>query len=103
MDWINIALGLFFVFLGFLVKAFPNLIAGYNTMPKAKKAQVDIDGLSSFIRNVLIIIGLFIIISYFILNSLKMPAYTDWTVIFIIVTGTLIILIGAQKYDHNKK
>jgi hypothetical protein len=35
---------------GFLVKLFPNLIAGYNTLPADKKKNVDVDGLSTLMR-----------------------------------------------------
>lgn len=37
MDITNLIVGLFMIGLGFLVKSYPNMIAGYNTMPKDKK------------------------------------------------------------------
>jgi hypothetical protein len=42
--------------IGFLVKSSPDLIAGYNTMPKEEKKNIDIEGLSTFMRNGLITI-----------------------------------------------
>jgi len=65
MDILIIIIGLFMAALGFLAKAYPNLIAGYNTMPRDKKKNVDIEGLSTLIRNGLAITGLTIIVSYF--------------------------------------
>jgi len=64
MEIINLITGLFMIGMGFLVKSSPNLIAGYNTMPKDKKKNIDIDGLSTYMRNSLIIIGLSIIGKY---------------------------------------
>ena len=64
MDILNIIVGLFMIGIGFLVKSTPSLIAGYNTMPDDKKKNVDIVGLSTFMRNSLIIIGLSIIAGY---------------------------------------
>ena len=42
--------GAFVIVCGLLVKRFPMLISGYNTLPKEKRKNVDIDGLSSFMR-----------------------------------------------------
>lgn len=36
---VNTFLGLLLVILGFLVKKYPNLIAGYNTMTEREKAS----------------------------------------------------------------
>ena len=65
MGILNLIFGLFMIGMGFLVKSFPNLIAGYNTMPKNKKENVDIVGLSTYMRNSFIIIGLTIISGYY--------------------------------------
>lgn len=59
-----ISFGLFMIGLGFLIKKYPNLIAGYNTMSKERKEQVDITGLSTFMCNGFIIIGLLCIGGY---------------------------------------
>ncbi|MGV8091293.1 MAG: DUF3784 domain-containing protein [Mangrovibacterium sp.] len=66
MDILNLIVGLFMIGIGFLVKSAPDLIAGYNTMPQDKKKNVDIEGLSTFMRNGLITIGLSIIIGYYL-------------------------------------
>ena len=66
MDISNLIVGLLMIGIGFLIKSFPNLIAGYNTMSKDKKKNVDIEGLSTFMRNGLIAIGLTIIIGYYL-------------------------------------
>ena len=62
MDILNIIVGLFMIGIGFLVKSSPSLIAGYNTMSEEKKKNVDIVGLSTYMRNSFIIIGLSIIV-----------------------------------------
>ena len=51
MDILNLIVGLFMIGVGFLVKSSPDLMAGYNTMPKDKKENVDIESLSTFMRN----------------------------------------------------
>ena len=72
MDIISLLTALFFITLGFLVKSFPNLIAGYNTMSPDRKKDVDIKGLSTFIRNALIITGFIIIGGYYLFNWVEL-------------------------------
>lgn len=43
--------------LGLLVRKYPNLIAGYNTMTAEQKKKVDIKGLSSFMCRSLCVIS----------------------------------------------
>ena len=51
------------VSIGVLVKAYPNLIAGYISMPKHKRTQVDIVALSSLIQNSFIGIGVILVLA----------------------------------------
>lgn len=46
------------VLLGILVRFFPNLIAGYNTMSAEQKKNVDVKGLSRFMYSSLAAIGI---------------------------------------------
>ena len=97
---VMIIIGLFFIGIGFIVKYQPDLIAGYNTMSYEKKKNVDIAGLSAFMKRVSVILGITII-------SLSIVAkVTHNTVIFSIIiplmfTGIVVMVIMAQRYDHN--
>jgi hypothetical protein len=102
MKYFNQIFGLFIIGIGFLVKAFPNTIAGYSTMSKAEKKNVDIKGASTFIRNGLIIIGLTIIVGYYILTRIGWYRIANSIGIISTLTGATIIIIMAQKFDHNK-
>ena len=95
--------GLVFIGIGFLVKHQPDLIAGYYTMPKEKRKNVDIVGLSTFIKNGLIIIGIVIIASSILLKIIHLEGFTPLIMIAVILIGIVIICIKAQKYDHNNK
>lgn len=93
--------GAFLIVVGLLVKRFPMLIAGYNTMPAAKKKNVDIEGLSSFMRRHLLIMGaLWIILT----AVLELTGQTDTlAVIYVIYMLPYVVwmLVRAQRYDHN--
>lgn len=102
MDIINLITGLIIIGMGFLVKSFPNLIAGYNTMPKDKKKNIDIEGLSTFMRNSLIIIGLSIIIGHYLFKWIGFTAIANSMILIVILIGVTIMVINAQRFDHNK-
>ena len=53
--------------LGMLVRKYPNLIAGYNTMTAEQKKNVDVKGLSNFMRRSLCVIAVLMIVSYFVM------------------------------------
>lgn len=94
-------MGLFLMLIGFLVKHSPHLIAGYNTMQQERKKNVDIKGLSTFIRNTLVITGLSIIAGFIMLYILKMYEIADFIAIPFILAGIAIILVRSPKYNHN--
>lgn len=94
--------GLFLIGLGFLVKAFPNLISGYNTMSQKQRENVDIKGLSTFIRNGLIVIGMTVIIGYIALTSLGQHAFLDVFIPSVIVIGVVVLFFKAKRFDQNE-
>jgi len=102
MDILNLIVGLFMIGIGFLVKSSPDLIAGYNTMPKEEKKNIDIEGLSTFMRNGLITIGLSIIIGYYIFKWIGFTMIANSMILIVTLVGVTILLINAQKFDHNK-
>jgi hypothetical protein len=99
----NLFFGLLIIGIGFLVKLFPNTIAGYNTMSKEQKKNVDIEKASTFLRNGFFIIGLSIIIGYFLLNWMDLSSIANSIGPILLIIGLPIIIIMIQKYDHNKK
>ena len=101
---INLITGVFLIGIGFLVKSSPDLIAGYNTMPKEKKKNVDIVGLSSFMKKGFIIMGVMLIfLSLFIKVFHLTDIFVFWAMMFIMLGGVIILLIKAKKFDGNKK
>ena len=102
MDTINLIIGIFMIGMGFLVKSSPNLIAGYNTMPSEKKKNVDIVGLSTYMRNSLIIIGLSIIVGYYLFKWIGFTTIANSMILIVTLIGVTIMVINARKFDHNK-
>jgi hypothetical protein len=102
MELMNVLIGLLFIGLGFIIKSFPNLIAGYNTMPAEKKKNVDIEGLSSFMRNGFISMGLVLIAGYYLFRWLGSTMIANSMILIVTLTGVTVLVIKAQNFDHNK-
>jgi len=101
MDTLNLLVGLFMIGMGFLVKRFPNLIAGYNTMSAEKKKNVDIEGLSTHMRNGFIAIGLTIIVGYYLFKWIGIMFIAESMIIIATLGGLVILMIQARKFDRN--
>jgi hypothetical protein len=88
--------------IGFLVKSSPSLIAGYNTMSEEEKKNADIVGLSTYIRNSLIVMGLSIIAGYYLFKWIGFTVIAESMILIVSLIGVLIMVINAQRFDNNK-
>ncbi len=103
MDVVIWLIGLLLIGCGFLVKYAPDVIAGYNTMPEDKKKNVDVEGLSTFLRNGLVLIGTLIIAGFYLFRWLSLDAINENIMLIVVLGGVLFLVIYARRYDHNKK
>ncbi len=102
MDLLNLIVGLFMIGLGFLVKSAPDLIAGYNTMSKERKKNVDSKGLSTLMRNGLITIGLLIIIGYYLFKWIGFTMIANSMILIVTLVGVTVLVVKAQRFDSNR-
>lgn len=94
--------GIILIICGFLVKEYPNLIAGYNTLSEEKKKNIDIDGLSGMMRQALVIIGTLIIITGCVLYFLKIKEHYGVLILgSVVVIGIFIMTIIGQKFSKK--
>lgn len=90
------------VLLGILVRFFPNLIVGYNTMSAEQKKNVDVKGLSRFMCSSLAAIGIGWIALGMLAGNLDGEKWTLAVNFLWLPAGCIFILVKAQKYDRNK-
>ena len=86
--------------LGVLVKRFPILIAGYNTMSKEEKRNVDVKGLSTFMCYSLVGLGTAVLLFYYACLGV---GHADWAsyCYFLPVLYIPYLILKANKFDHN--
>jgi hypothetical protein len=99
--WFYIITGVFFIAMGLAVHVFKwyFLIAGYNTMSKEKKANVDTEGLGRLMGIYFYVNGGILIVMG-VLNALGLKPVLAPAIIFFSIS-TIYLLIKAQKYDGN--
>ena len=94
---------LLLVFFGIAIKYFKwyFLISGYNMMSKKQKENVDIKSLGNLMGNFMFLIASIIGISGYMQNL----GYKNISLIIMLsmIPLIIILLIKAQKYDHNKQ
>lgn len=93
-----------FVLLGLLVRKYPKLIAGYNTMSPERQKLVDVKGLTTFMCRVFCVIGLLVVLVYYLLlwDGIAEMAARLVSIIAVPVVGSVVMVAGAQRYDHGR-
>jgi len=102
MGTVHLIMGLLFIGLGFLVRAYPGLIAGYNTLSPEKKKNVDIDGLSRYIRNGLIIMGILIMAGYLLFHWAGWTLMANMVILIVTLVGSVVLMMTANRFNHNR-
>lgn len=94
--------GSILILCGFLVKKFPELIAGYNSLSEQQKKRVDIDGLSTLMKKNFIILGVFVITIGFILSRLGIKEMYILMITSGLIIIDLIYLVLQSGKFYNK-
>jgi hypothetical protein len=99
--WVNFIIASMFIAMGLAVHVFKMyfLIAGFNTMPKEKKENVDKEGLGRLMGYYSYANGaVFLIIG--IMNAFDIKISITAGIVFLAIS-TVYLLIKAQKFDKN--
>ena len=99
MILVHLFVSLILICCGFLVKKYPDLIAGYNTLPQEEKGKIDIKNLSQFLKYLLIGLGLVTLLIAVILYYLNVNDNTNFKVNTILIFVTIIV---GSVYSNKK-
>ncbi len=94
-------LGLLFIALGILIKFFPGLLAGYNSLSNREKENAEAYGLPTFASILFIAMGLISIAGYFAAIWLNIPSLSN---IFIVVTivGVIVLIVFGNILVNSR-
>jgi len=98
MIYASIITAVILILSGLAVKNNPDLIAGYNTLTKEEKENIDTDKLTQIARRYLVLTGLSVLIVGGILSLLNVPEKTHlYVVCGIVVFGIMILIIQSNR------
>lgn len=94
---IGIITGLLFIGIGWILPSNPNLISGYNTLPKKERQQVDVKALSKMMQVHMLWMGILLIAGTAIFSLLEMQLAASLTLLFVPLVGSILMFVKSQK------
>tara|TARA_B110000971_G_scaffold89302_1_gene91821 strand:+ start:72 stop:380 length:309 start_codon:yes stop_codon:yes gene_type:complete len=90
--------GLILIVVGFSVKKNPSLLAGYNTLSKEKKEEIDINKLTTITKNTLVTTGVCVILINMLLNAFEIKESTQlYTICALVLFGVIYITVQSNR------
>ena len=95
--------GFMLIVVGLLVKQYPNLLAGYNTLSEEQKKEIDIEKVSTIARNVIVLTGAAVIDASIIMYFIEVSKKIQVNIIsVIIVLGLVVLIIWSNRVPKLK-
>ena len=86
------------IVLGLAVKKCPDLLAGYNTLSKEKKEEIDINKLTTITKNNLVTTGVCVILINVLLNAFEIKESTQlYTICALVLFGVIYITVQSNR------
>lgn len=99
----SIYIGSLFIVLGILIKVFPNLLAGYNSLSYREKVNAEANGMPTFAAIVFGSMGLISIAGYFIGIWLDRPSLSNIWVLVTLVGMIVLIVFGNILVNRSAR
>ena len=103
MYFFAILYGFIFIGMGFFVKKWPDTISGYSTMSPQRKKAIDIEGASSYLKKILIVIGIAVMVEYPLLSLFGLKKLAMILLCVIPISLGVFAVFGIRKYDFYKR
>ena len=95
--------GFILIIVGLLVKQYPNLLAGYNTLSEEQKKEIDIEKVSTIARNVIVLTGAAVIDASIIMHFIEVSKKIQVNIVsVIIVLGLVVLIIWSNRVPKLK-
>lgn len=97
----TIYVGLLFIAFSALIKFFPGLLAGYNSLSHREKENAKTNGLPTFASIVLAVMGILCIGVYFVSDWSDLPSRMGINFVSISLAGAIILIIFGNRFTTN--
>ena len=100
MFWTDLIIGITLMLTGLLVYRFPMMISGVNTMSKKRLAKVDLEGLKTGFRNVLLISGAVMLLVGGLSTLVHIPMGVHMVVLAVVTCAMIVACMKiSRRYD----
>ncbi|MEB2780074.1 DUF3784 domain-containing protein [Algoriphagus sp. C2-6-M1] len=99
----SIYIGSLFIVLGILIKFFPGLLAGYNSLSNREKENAETNRLPTFAAIVFGVMGLISITGYFVGFWLDRPSLSNIWVLVTLVGMIVLIVFGNMLVNRRAR
>ncbi|WP_439490092.1 DUF3784 domain-containing protein [Algoriphagus sp.] len=96
-----IAIGLIFIVISIVVKFFPNVISGYNTLSQNERQSSAKRGFPKFFSFILCMMGVASILSYLISIWLDTPSIAKNALVISVLIGAITIVVSGKLLISN--
>ncbi|MCH7412177.1 DUF3784 domain-containing protein [Belliella sp. R4-6] len=94
--------GVLYLIIGFVVRVYPDILAGYNSLSQRDQERATNNGLPLFAFVLFCIMGVCCIISYPASIWLEMPNLTTVVPIFVTLLGVVIFIIFGNLLANRR-
>lgn len=94
--------GTLYLTIGILVRRFPNLLAGYNSIPQSDRENAKKNGLKFYASLLFILMGILAITAYPLSIWLDNPQLIVGIPVMVTIVGMIIAIVGANLLVNNK-
>lgn len=94
--------GFLYLIIGFVVRVYPNVLAGYNSLPQRDQENSAKNGLPLFASLLFILMGVLCIISYPASIWLEMPNLTSVVQMLVTLVGIMILVIVGNLIANRR-
>lgn len=94
--------GVLYLIIGFVVRVYPNIIAGYNSLSQRDQEKATNNGLPLFAFVLFSLMGVLCIISYPVSIWLEMPNLTLGVQLSVTLVGVVIFIVFGNLLANRK-
>ncbi len=98
----TICVGLIFIVIAILIKVFPNLLAGFNSLSHKEKENAVTNGLTTFASIVFGVMGLLVIAGYLVGISLNQSTLSQSIMVAVSLLGSVVIIVFGNSLTKER-
>ncbi|MCH7402884.1 DUF3784 domain-containing protein [Belliella kenyensis] len=94
--------GVLYLIIGFVARVYPNILAGYNSMPQKDQEYATQNGLPHFASVTFILMGILCIFSYPASIWLEIPSLTSSVLLSVTLLGVIVLIIAGNLIANRR-